>query len=297
MTSGSSARGIETGMARPATLRVALVGFGSEEPGPLVAAIAEMGYLSHLFSPQSRPPVNEVDWYSAVILNLTSELTGSPWIADPQSTVLNAPLLAIGTCDDVKTFAAIEFNACEVLIRPFTTAELAVRLRRCIARSDRMGDKDSTGRAPRAVIADDDAWIVSLISGVLRGRGFDCSHASDGRHALELGRTLLPDLMILDLNMPFMNGFDVLTSLRRDPCTSAMTILMLTASDRQEDVVRGIELGASGYLCKPFRPFDFALRVKELVPGLWHRSTEAPQLNSHWQRAAAPDSNLRLGMR
>jgi DNA-binding response OmpR family regulator len=72
---------------------------------------------------------------------------------------------------------------------------------------------------------------------------------------------LVPDLLILDVNMPFINGFDVLSALRDDPSTSAMNILMLTAADSPEDMTRGTKLGATAYLCKPFRPFQFVLRI------------------------------------
>ena len=246
--------------------RFALLGFQPDESQSIVAVLAEMGILSRLFSPQSIPATSEFDLYSGVILNLTSEPNESTWIADPRWLALKPPLLAIGTGYDFFAFSAIQLSASEVLFRPFTDMELAVRLRRCVSGKIRRGDKNLAARKPCVVIADDDHSIFALVSGVLRGRGFECHEARNGRQALELARTLIPDLLILDVNMPFINGFDVLSALRSDPSTSAMRILMLTAADNPEDLEHGTELGATAYLCKPFQPFQFVLRIKQLLP-------------------------------
>lgn len=276
MTSRAIAPGLTTGSASLSKARIAVVGFGTDEATSITATLSEFGCLSRLFPPSLMPLAGEIDSYSAVILNLTP-VTNSSLAASPKLLTCKAPLLVIGTCDDISTFAAIEYYAREVLIRPFSNAELAVRLMRCIARAVAIGDGSSGERVPCAVVADDDKCIVNLVSVILRGRGFECKAGGNGRHALELTRTVLPDLLVLDVNMPFLNGFDVLSALRRDPSTSATNILMLTASDRQEDVMRGIDLGASAYLCKPFQPFDFLLRINGLLPGISRtRSTEVP---------------------
>ena len=201
---------------------------------------------------------SELDTYSAVLLNL-SQRPGSSWLSEQELMSLKAPLLAVGTSEELTPLQAIHAHGGELLSRPVTSDELLVRIRRFVARK-------APPRKQRIVIADDDSSILALTAGILRGRGFECHEATDGRQALELARTLLPDLLILDLNMPFVSGFEILAALRNEPGTAAMTILLFTAAGGQEEVTRGTELGASSYLCKPFRPFDFLQRIKLLLP-------------------------------
>jgi len=250
-----------------AQARFALAGFAPDEARWMMAALAERGSLSHPVSPDSDLFTGKTDSYSAIIVNLTSA-AGESWIADPRMLALPAPLLVIGSCDDVNAFPVVELNACEVLMRPFTKMELAIRLRRCIARISAVAAKPSARRLPRVVVADDDASMSALVGGILVSRGFECIYAENGWKALELTRSSLPDLLVLDVNMPYVNGFQVLSALRDDPSTSSMKILMLTGADRPEDMTLGLDRGANAYLCKPFKPYDFALRIKELFPDL-----------------------------
>jgi CheY-like chemotaxis protein len=250
-----------------AQARFALAGFAPDEARWIMAALAERGSLSHSVSPDADLLTGKTDSYSAVIVNLTSA-AGETWIGDPRMLALKAPLLAIGSCDDVNAFPVMELHACEVMMRPFSKMELAIRLRRCLAKPEPGVAKPSTRRSPRVVVADDDASMSALVGGILASRGFECIYAENGWEALELTRSSLPDLLVLDVNMPFVNGFQVLSALRDDPSTSSMKILMLTGADRPEDMVQGLDRGATAYLCKPFKPFDFVLRIKDLFPDL-----------------------------
>ena len=216
-----------------------------------------------------------MDWYSAVLLNLTQPLADSSWISVPQLQALKVPILAIGAPEDYSSFPAIKILAADLLFRPFLPEELVVRIGRALAPLAQMPPKDHQGaqRKIRVVIADDDPAIIRLTSGMMRSKGFDCHEAKDGRQALLLARTLLPELLILDVNMPFVNGLDVLFALRDDPSTSAMKILLFTAADGPDEVRLGIQLGASSYLRKPFRPFDFLQHVNELLTS-WNPDVE-----------------------
>jgi DNA-binding response OmpR family regulator len=123
------------------------------------------------------------------------------------------------------------------------------------------------------LVADDDPSVLALAVGILRGRGLECHPAKDGKQALELARTVLPELLILDIHMPFLNGLDVVAALREDPSTSSMKILMFTGDDDPAVVKLSTRLGANSYLCKPFRPLDFLRRVRGLLPAM---SAEMP---------------------
>src|SRR5205814_7045487 len=105
----------------------------------------------------------------------------------------------------------------------------------------------------------------------LSAADYDVATASDGSEALKKARSLSPNLIILDLMLPEMDGLEVCKLLRRDQSTAAIPIIMLTAKAAEMDRVLGLELGADDYVTKPFSPRELVLRVKRLL-----RSGTAP---------------------
>jgi two-component system alkaline phosphatase synthesis response regulator PhoP len=114
----------------------------------------------------------------------------------------------------------------------------------------------------RILIVDDEPKIVRLVRDYLERAGFAVSVAGDGREALMRARTEHPDLVILDLGLPDLDGLDVTRELRR---TSEMRIIMLTARDDETDRVIGLELGADDYVTKPFSPRELVARVRAVL--------------------------------
>ena len=117
----------------------------------------------------------------------------------------------------------------------------------------------------KILIADDEQNIVISIEFLLRREGFEVLVASDGVEALAKVRAERPELVLLDVMMPKMNGFDVCQALRADPELSATRILMLTAKGRDTEVSKGLGLGADGYMTKPFSTKELAEKVRELL--------------------------------
>ena len=111
----------------------------------------------------------------------------------------------------------------------------------------------------RILVVDDDTAISEMIGIILRGEGFEPSFAADGREALELFRTVRPDLVLLDLMLPGMDGIEVCGLMRAE---SGVPIIMLTAKSDTSDVVRGLESGADDYVVKPFNPKELVARVR-----------------------------------
>src|SRR5437868_7014298 len=106
----------------------------------------------------------------------------------------------------------------------------------------------------KILVVDDEPDVVQLIEYNLKAAGYDVAAAADGREALTKARASQPDLIILDLMLPEVEGLDVCKILRRDPSTAGIPIVMLTAKASETDRVLGFELGADDYVTKPFSP-------------------------------------------
>ncbi len=119
---------------------------------------------------------------------------------------------------------------------------------------------------PKILVVDDEPDAVELIDFNLKANGYDVATASDGEEALQKARALLPNLIILDIMLPEVDGMEVCKILRRDQRTSGIPIIMLTAKAAEIDRVLGLELGADDYVTKPFSPRELVLRVKRLLP-------------------------------
>jgi len=112
---------------------------------------------------------------------------------------------------------------------------------------------------PLILIAEDDADIRALLRLYLEGEGFRVLEAEDGMQALALARENPPDMAILDIMMPHMNGFELTRALRK---YSDVPILILSAKSQDNDKILGLNLGADDYIAKPFNPVEIVARVK-----------------------------------
>jgi two-component system response regulator MtrA len=111
----------------------------------------------------------------------------------------------------------------------------------------------------RVLVVDDDPALAEMLTIVLRGEGFDPAVVSEGTKALPALRELKPDLVLLDLMLPGMNGIDVCKAIRAE---SGVPIVMLTAKTDTVDVVLGLESGADDYVVKPFKPKELVARLR-----------------------------------
>lgn len=117
----------------------------------------------------------------------------------------------------------------------------------------------------KVLIADDEQNIVISLEFLLSREGFQVFVAQDGEAALSTARAEKPDLVLLDVMMPKMNGFDVCQALRADPELAAVRILMLTAKGRETEVNKGLGLGADAYMTKPFSTKELVAQVRALL--------------------------------
>src|SRR5918996_4146382 len=117
----------------------------------------------------------------------------------------------------------------------------------------------------KVLVIDDEKDIVSLLRYHLEKAGFQCLEGMDGAIALRLVREYHPDLLILDLMLPGMDGLEICRQLRQDAATARLPILMLTAKAEEVDRVVGLEVGADDYVVKPFSPRELVARVRAIL--------------------------------
>lgn len=116
--------------------------------------------------------------------------------------------------------------------------------------------------ARRILAVDDEPHILKLVAFSLRSGGFEVLEASDGLSAIELARAEKPDLILLDVMMPALDGYEACTRLKADPATTDIPVVMLTAKTQLAEQSTGLECGAVAYICKPFTPKDLVAQVQ-----------------------------------
>jgi two-component system, OmpR family, response regulator MtrA len=121
---------------------------------------------------------------------------------------------------------------------------------------------DAEHMKSRVLVVDDDPALAEMLTIVLRGEGFDTAVVGDGTRALPAVRELRPDVVLLDLMLPGMNGIDVCRAIRLE---SGVPIVMLTAKTDTVDIVLGLESGADDYVVKPFKPKELVARIRARV--------------------------------
>jgi two-component system alkaline phosphatase synthesis response regulator PhoP len=124
----------------------------------------------------------------------------------------------------------------------------------------------------RILVVEDEEAIRGIVTQTLLRHGYETASASDGDDALEKAFTLRPDLIILDLMLPRMDGWEVCRRLKAEKDTASIPIIMLTARREERDVVEGLELGADDYMKKPFSLSELTARVRALL-----RRTAVPE--------------------
>jgi two-component system, OmpR family, phosphate regulon response regulator PhoB len=117
----------------------------------------------------------------------------------------------------------------------------------------------------KILLVDDDDMVRDLVAATLKGGDYQLLQAADGGKGLELTRAHRPDIVLLDVNMPVMDGVSVCQAIKSDPSTANVTVIMLTALGQEVDKDRARRAGADGYFTKPFSPLNLLRRVGEVL--------------------------------
>ncbi|TMG47297.1 MAG: response regulator [Chloroflexi bacterium] len=201
--------------------------------------------------------------------SLTRSLRSEPWAA-------SIPIIAVSALALPSDRArAIEAGCDDFVSKPFAPAELRAILLRYFpggaAQVPAPRDGTPTVRGPvpitlgKVLIVDDEIANVELLARRLEAIGCQTQVASSGERAIALARTEQPDLILLDVMMPGMDGWQTCRRLKSQPETADIPVIFVTARDRYEDLSKGFEVGGIDYITKPFEPIELAARVRSAI--------------------------------
>ena len=122
------------------------------------------------------------------------------------------------------------------------------------------------GRDRTVLVVEDNQIIVTLLRHMLERRGYRVETVADGRAAVARLGQAPPGLVLLDVMLPYTDGFDVIRQMRATPGWGEVPVIMLTAKAEERNVVRALDAGANDYVIKPFKPEELAARVRRLLP-------------------------------
>ncbi|MBI2144316.1 response regulator [Candidatus Woesearchaeota archaeon] len=117
----------------------------------------------------------------------------------------------------------------------------------------------------KILVIDDEPNILKLVSFILESKGYEAVEASSGREGIEKARKEKPDMIVLDVMMPGMDGFETARKIKAEPAMGSIPILMLSSRAQFEDKMKGIDSGAMDYITKPFDREEFLQKVEEII--------------------------------
>lgn len=207
----------------------------------------------------------ELNRFDALVLGVGNESSESVWL-EPEALRNNIrPLLLAGAPEEIYCRETLQSMANEVILSPFSTGELIFRLHRIVGGKSALRVTVTRKAKPIVLVVDDDLNITNYLGCVLKNLEVEMYTVSDGQAALAAARLLLPDLILLDIGLPIMNGLDVLGRLRNDPGTRNLAAVLLTASSDPADVQEGANLGVLDYILKPFGHNSLTRKLKALL--------------------------------
>lgn len=241
--------------------RIGMLGFPSRLADDLVTALKGAQCLANQL-PDSDDQSDPLEGYDIVIV-WAGEDGPTPRVAELVAS--SQRWLLFGPEESIRQNASLSLRADDVVFTPYSLNELLFRIHRSIHRVNTRAQPSAQRHKRTVLVADDDPAMLALLGTVLRNSDWECHFVADGRQALAMARKLAPDLMVLDIEMPFLTGLDVLRRIRRDTEAHGMKVLLLTASNELKHVEEGLSLGADDYIAKPFSPLALVHRVRKLL--------------------------------
>jgi two-component system, cell cycle response regulator DivK len=269
--------------------RVGLVGLANWEAERVCAALERANAKPRLFAADDPLELESILACNIVMVHVRPETMNCQWLAPGFIVPPVLPLVFIGARELLLSLdAAVQVRAREFLIDGWQPEEALMRLSFALSRpsiaipftfagAPAMGGTGGVVavpgfashrcpndlRAETVVIADDDQTIRKVVQSALQKHGWRCHLATDGPEALQMIRDRRPHAAVIDVNMPGMDGFEVLAAVRAEGI--AVRIILLTARQQEHDILRGFSLGSDDYVVKPFNPMELVARLKRLL--------------------------------
>jgi len=256
--------------------RVALVGLGEAEAERLCGALERVGAKPRLF--EADYPPEAVCECNVVLMHVRPETMETQWVAPEFVPPPGLRLVFIGARERLLALnPVVQARAREFLIDGWQPEEALMRLSFALSRTTgkesavvanqaealATAERQAMAGPAEILVADDDITVRALVRSTLQNFGMQCRMAASGPEALEEVQGHRLQAVVLDVNMPGMDGFEVLAAIRAEKIP--VRVILLTARQRDSDVLIGFSLGADDYLVKPFNPMELVARLKRLL--------------------------------
>jgi DNA-binding response OmpR family regulator len=248
--------------------RFALLGFETAEADSIIAALRSVRGIGHVVGAAPNiPGLNGISHFDACFVNASAASVGEQPAPIEMIARSRKPAVIVGTFEElVLRVGAFADLSRDFIMRPCMPEELLLRAYRILRFVESAAIQYPVRNGARhVVLADDDATTIVMISTILKHFNFQCDVAHDGAQAIEIARKKKPDLMLLDVSMPHMNGFEALTALRGDSVTRNMRVILVSAHRDEAEVVKGFSLGADDYITKPFNSGELMARINRVL--------------------------------
>jgi CheY-like chemotaxis protein len=250
--------------------RFALMGFETPEADSIIATLGKVRGIGHVVGgAPSIPGLNSFSPFDACFINASAPGVGGQPAPIEMIAGSRKPAVIIGSAEELAArFAIVADLNREFILRPCKPEDLLLRACRVLkfANAEEVAIQPWVGSgARRVVLADDDATTAVMISTILKHFNFECEVAHDGEEVLDIARTMKPDLVLLDVSMPHMDGFEALTALRGDMATRNTPVILVSAHRGEAEVVKGFSLGADDYVTKPFNSGELMARINHVL--------------------------------
>jgi len=250
--------------------RFALMRFEPSERDAIIAALSSVRCNGHSIEEAPNiPALNSLSLFDGCIVNASAVGAGEQPAPIEMIARSRKPAVIVGSFDELVTrFPGVADLNRDFILRPCKPEDLLLRAYGVLrfAQTEEVVTQAATRNGTRhIVVADDDATTIVMISTILKHFHYECEIARDGEQALEIARKIKPDLMLLDVSMPNLNGFEALTALRSDLATRSTPVILVSAHRDEAEVVRGFSLGADDYVTKPFNSGELMARINRVL--------------------------------
>lgn len=244
--------------------RIALVGFSAGTAADLTTSLIEADAFTRSLSTDVRPDAEGLKPFELILVS-SEGAADTAWLNLDEFGEVADRCMAVGPIPVLLQLAKLPRlpfqNYCAW---PASAEELLLR---CVLalRPTTPQHPQHTPLSSTIVLADDDPSITALVRLTLQRNGFTCEVASNGRDALNLITRLKPSAVVLDVGMPSIDGFEVLSRMKSVPETSGTRVILLTGCEQEADILKGFSLGADDYVIKPFNPMELMMRLKRAI--------------------------------